>query len=75
MITTETLPQFDRNRNGSLFDRGTADAYYGRAFAPHWYPEGTGRGAKVTNLTKEEVAEYMAGYDWNEQFGDKKNWD
>lgn len=68
-------PQFDRERHGGLFDRGSADSYYHRGRDPHWYPEGTGRGAKVANLTKEEVAEYMAGYDWNEQFGDKKNWD
>ena len=26
-------------------------------------------------FTPEEIAEYMAGYDYNEQYGDKKQWD
>lgn len=68
-------PAFERNRHGSLYDRGSADNYYGRAPDPHWYPEGTGHGEKITNLTDEQIGEYMAGYIHNEKFGDKKNWD
>jgi hypothetical protein len=60
--------------HGGLFDRGSADSYYGRSRSPHWYPAGTGNGQRVTDLTPPEVAEYNAGYDWNEQFGDKKCW-
>ena len=67
--------QFLRERHGGLYDRGSADSYYNRGRDPHWYPEGTGHGEKVTDLTTEEIAEYMAGYDWNEQFGDKKSWE
>ncbi len=67
-------PQFERERHGSLWDRGSADSYYNRGARPHWWPEGTGRGEMVTNLTEAERAEYMAGYDDNEQYGDKKNW-
>jgi hypothetical protein len=67
--------QFDRGRHGSLFDRGSADSYYGRPRDPHWYPEGTGFGGRISDLTTEEIAEYMAGYDWNERIGDKKDWD
>jgi len=26
-------------------------------------------------MTAEEIAEYDAGYDYNEQYGDKKNWE
>jgi hypothetical protein len=26
-------------------------------------------------MTREQVEAYNAGYDWNEQYGDKKNWD
>jgi hypothetical protein len=26
-------------------------------------------------MTAEEIASYEAGYQWNEDFGDKKNWD
>lgn len=67
-------PQFDRERHGGLFDRGSADSYYHRSRDPHWYPEGTYKGEKVTNLTAEEIAEYNAGYDYNEEHGDKKDW-
>ena len=68
-------PQFDRERHGSLFDRGSADSYYGRYAQPHWYPQGTGQGEKITNLNQAEVDEYLAGYEWNELHGDKKSWD
>lgn len=59
---TNNLPQFDRNRHGSLYDRGEADAYYHRGHHPHWYPEGTYNGARIENLTPEEIEEYMEGY-------------
>lgn len=67
-------PQFQRDRHGSLYDRGSADSYYHRIESPHWYPNGTYNEPKITNLTPEEVAEYMAGYEYNERFGDKKDW-
>lgn len=67
-------PQFDREQHGSLYDRGSADSYYGRPRDPHWYPQGTYKGQPVTDLTAEEVAEYMAGYGDNEQSGDHKDW-
>jgi hypothetical protein len=68
-------PQFDRNRHGSLFDRGAADSYYGRPRDPHYYPEGSYNGQKVTELNDVEIQAYNAGYDWNEQHGDRKSWD
>jgi len=68
-------PQFDRKQHGSLFDRGSADSYYSRGTEPHWWPQGTGHGVKITDLTPEEVAEYQAGYEYNERWGDKKSWD
>lgn len=67
--------QFNRKQHGSLFDRGSADSYYGRPQEPHWYPEGSYNGNIVTALTPEEVQEYLAGYAHNEQFGGKKDWD
>jgi hypothetical protein len=67
-------PQWQRTNHGSLFDRGSADSYYSRGPDPHWYPEGTGNGVKVTNLTDEERMEYMAGYTYNERHGGKKEW-
>ena len=68
-------PQFDRKLHGSLFDRGSADSYYRRPRSPHYYPEGTYNGQRVTDLTEAEIAAYNAGYDYNEQNGDFKSWD
>ena len=68
------VPQFDRKQHGSLNDRGRADSYYGRPRDPHWYPKGSYNGDKVTELSAEESAEYHAGYAYNEQHGDKKDW-
>jgi hypothetical protein len=66
--------QFDRDRHGGLYDRGAADSWYSRPRTPHWYPEGTGRGVKIVDLTPEEVQEYLAGYDENEAQGNHKDW-
>ena len=68
-------PQFERDSHGSLYDRGSADSYYGRLQDPHWYPMGSYNGIKVTDLNSAEVAEYLAGYDWNERYGHKKYYD
>ena len=62
--------QFDRSRHGGLYDRGSCDSYYGRPKDPHWYPEGTYHGERVTNLTEEEIREYELGYDENNDFKD-----
>jgi hypothetical protein len=68
-------PQFNR-KHGSLYDRGSADSWYGRGCdEPHWYPDGSYNGERITNLTEEEVAEYMAGYHENESDpGARKDW-
>lgn len=62
--------------HGGPFDRGAADSYYSRPRDPHWYPEGTyqGRRRGMEEMTAEEVQAYLAGYAYNEQHGDKKNW-
>jgi hypothetical protein len=67
-------PQFIRKNHGSLFDRGSADSYYGRSRIPHYGGVGGDSGPRVEVTDKESVAEYMAGYDDNEQSGDKKDW-
>ena len=61
-------------KHGDPFDRGSADSHYGRGRSPHKYPNGTGNAPRVEELTADEIADYHAGYDWNEQFGDKKEW-
>jgi len=67
------VPQFDRKQHGGLYDRGSADSYYGRPRDPHYYPKGTYKGDKIVELTPAEIAEYHAGYDRNEQDGNKKD--
>ena len=57
--------------HGSPRDRGSADAYYSRPFDPHYYPEGTYNGPRVTDLTEEQLKEYTEGYE-NEH--DRKDW-
>jgi hypothetical protein len=63
-------------QHGNPFDRGSADSYYGRPEDPHWYPEGSYRGTRVESeqMSMAELRAYYAGYEYNEQFGDKKNW-
>ena len=62
------------NRHGGAFDRGSADSWYDRGRNPHYYVGGTGTSDRVEDLTLEEVEAYNAGYDYNERFGDKKDW-
>jgi hypothetical protein len=66
--------QFVRSNHGSLYDRGMADSYYGRVRSPHYGGVGGDSGPRVTDLSKEELAEYGAGYNYNERYGDKKDW-
>lgn len=63
-------------RHGGPFDRGSADSYYGRRAEPHWWPEGTMKGDRIEieEMTEEEIFLYCAGYEYNEQNGDKKDW-
>ena len=60
---TETEIQYDQ-RHGSAYDRGSADAWYGREFRPHYFTGDTHRSAEVTleQMTPEEITAYAAGY-------------
>jgi hypothetical protein len=51
-------------KHGSPYDRGGADAYYGRRFDPHYYPSGTYFGKRITKeeMTEEEIREYAKGF-------------
>ena len=67
--------QFDRKQHGCLYDRGSADSYYGRRRDPHYGGVGGDSGERVDQgLSIDEIKEYYAGYEYNEQFGDKKDW-
>ena len=63
-------------RHGGPFDRGTADSYYGRSYRPHYFVGATHTTPIVEKeqMTMQELDEYRAGYDYNEQYGDKKDW-
>ena len=76
MITMETRKNYDE-RHGGAFDRGAADSYYHRPRRPHMFVGATYLTEEITekNMTPQEVQAYLAGYQWNEQFGDKKVWD
>jgi hypothetical protein len=64
-------------RHGGAFDRGAADSYYHRRPEPHYYVAGTydSNVVEQAQMSKEEIEAYYAGYEWNEQYGDKKSWD
>ena len=53
------------NRHGGPEDRGSADAYYGRPFAPHYFVGGSYSSDRVekAQMTRKEIKEYKTGYD------------
>jgi hypothetical protein len=63
-------------RHGGAYDRGSADSYYSRGYNPHYYVAGTGTSSRVEkkDMTADEIAAYTAGFNDNEMFGDKKDW-
>jgi hypothetical protein len=62
-------------RHGGPFDRGSADSWYGRPVNPHYFKGDTHTSEEVTELTAEEVEAYLAGYEYNEECGGKKEYD
>jgi hypothetical protein len=65
--------QFQR-KHGSLYDRGSADSHYGRMPSPHYGGVGGDSGPRVEVYDESSVAEYLAGYEYNERYGDKKDY-
>lgn len=63
-------------RHGGPYDRGSADSYYRRGCNPHYYKGGTYQTDCVEekDMTPEEIAEYMQGYDDNEADCHFKEW-
>jgi len=62
--------------HGGPYDRGGADSYYGRDFDPHYWPQGTQKGARVEmkDMTPLEITAYTKGYNDNEADGHFKEW-
>jgi hypothetical protein len=42
--------------------------------SPHYGGVGGDSGPRVEVYDEASVAEYLAGYEYNERFGDKKDW-
>jgi len=61
-------------RHGGPYDRGSADAYYGREYEPHYFVGDTNQSRKVTlgEMTAHEIVAYTAGY---RDTHERKNWD
>lgn len=66
-------PKLEFVRHGGAYDRGSADAWYGREYDPHFFRGDTHSSERVTALTAEELAAYNAGYN-NTPFA-QKQWD
>ena len=63
------------DRHGGPFDRGMADSYYGRGFRPHYFEGATYSTTEIVPAAgSDEYEAYSAGYDYNEETGDKKDW-
>ena len=65
--------------SGSPFIRGGMDSYFRRPRKPHYHVNGINELGnpcidKVYDLTEEQIKEYHAGYDENEEHGDYKDW-
>ena len=62
--------------HGCPFDRGSADSYYGRIRTPHKGGVGGDSGPRIESnqMSLQEIADYGAGYNYNEKFGDRKDY-
>jgi hypothetical protein len=63
-------------RHGGPYDRGSADSYYNRPRRPHFFTDATYFSDEIEErfMTKEQIEAYHAGYDYNEQYGGKKDY-
>ena len=79
MIKERDVVEFDGEeydaRHGGAFDRGSADSYYGRPFRAHKFLGKTYQSPEVLLEPEDpEYLDYQAGYEYNERYGDKKDW-
>jgi len=77
MDITTVKEIFYRNKNytfyhGCPFDRGMADSYYERPKIPNKLSYESNKYLYEESMTKEEIENYYAGYDYNEMMGSKK---
>ena len=76
MIAEATRSAYYDQRHGGPWDRGSADSHYNRRFDPHYYVGDTYSTPRIglANMTAQEITAYTAGYEYNEEFGEKKDW-
>lgn len=75
MEITEFRGKVYDQRHGGAFDRGSADSYYGRPRRPHYFEGDTYNSREIIpEPGSREYMDYMAGYEQNELYGDKKDW-
>ena len=69
------VKEFDQ-RHGGAYDRGGADAYYGRAFQPHYFTGRTNMSLRIelTEADGEDYEAYAAGYRDAVEAGHFKDW-
>lgn len=70
----EQLKEKYDTRHGGPFDRGSADSYYHRGPNPHYFVGDTAFSPMIPEekMTPHDVEAYMAGYKYNEEHGEKK---
>jgi hypothetical protein len=76
MIAEQTQTALYDQRHGGPFDRGSADSYYDREYNPHYFVGDSYSSPRITlaQMTPAEITAYTAGYSYNEELGDHKEW-
>lgn len=66
----------NKRGHGSPYDRGGADAYYGRIPSPHFYSQGSVPTPRVEekDMSEDEIQEYWKGYYDARNIGDRKDY-
>jgi hypothetical protein len=64
-------------RHGGAWDRGSADAYYRRAYQPHMFEGATHQSRYIPahQMDQHDIDAYRAGYEDQMQSGDHKSYD
>lgn len=72
-VTVRDITDDNLTRHGGAYDRGAADAWYGREYAPHYYKGDSYSSEKVEieRMTLLEKIAYHRGYTEN-QFNQKE---
>ena len=73
MLLEQSQSVYYNERHGGPYDRGSADAYYHRAWEPHYYVGDTHQSERVElkDMSAKEITAYTAGYN---QTTDRKDW-